>query len=491
MYSEQILVVDDEKTILELARRFLTGEGYSVEMASNGMDALRVLEQKPITVLLTDVRMPGMSGLELMKLARASYPDLVIMVITGHGTVTTAIEALKLGAMGFTLKPFTHQELISMVQHATQKNRLAKENLRLRSLMPLFEVNRRLLGETDPELLLHKAVEIVQRETRADKVSLMLLDANGNEATVRVSAGSLDRVDEKKIIEVSREISRRALADGKPIRMSSGSREHEDLRKNLGEEQIGSILSFPMMHRKKVIGALTLFKSAHSPGFSESDIELTSILCGQSAVAIENARLYQAIQSSHLRTLEALVAAIEIKDLASRGHSTKVARYATVLGRRLCLSKEEIQELNLASILHDIGKIASSDEILEKPGRLTEGELAEMKGHPGQAIKILQSIGLPSPVIRAIRHHHERWDGSGYPDGLAEEKIPLFSRLIALADAIDTLTSERPYHKAISFEEARRVLWVSRGTQFDPKLVDLLQELDDKALIGPAAQCSR
>jgi putative nucleotidyltransferase with HDIG domain len=479
MFKEQILIVDDEKTILELSRRFLSGEGYSVEVASSGMEALKLMDQKPFHILLTDIRMPGMSGLELMKLVRSSHSDIIIVVITGHGTITTAIESLKLGAMGFILKPFTHQELISVVQHATQKTRLAQENLRLRSFMPLFEINRKLLAETDLENLLQTIVKIVKAETRADRVSLMLLDNSGTTLTVSASVG-FSSIDENKLTKkVGEGIAGKVVSTGKPVMLQEDPDKNPEWKGLLEDPDITSALSLPLTHRKRVIGVLNLSKLTQAPAFTESDLELASILCGQASVAIENARLYHAIQNNHVRTLQALVAAIEIKDLFGRGHSSKVAKYASLFARKLGLSKAQTQELILASILHDIGKIGSSDELLSKPEKLTEEEFLEMKSHSEKAIKILKPIGLSDVVVSSIRHHHERWDGAGYPDGLAKEEIPLYSRIISIADTLDTLISERPYRKTVSFDEAHQEILSCSGKQFDPQLVDLFSKLKE------------
>lgn len=488
MFKESVLVVDDEKTILELARRFLSGEGYQVEVASNGMDALKLIGEKPFQILLTDVRMPGMSGLELMKMIRPAHPDVIIVVITGHGTVSTAIESLKLGAMGFILKPFTHKELLSVVEHATQKTRLTAENLRMRSLMPLFEINRNLLHETDPEALLNRSVQMVLAETHADRVSLLLLNDTGDRLVRKGSAGFSSPDEEDRLLEkLKEEVVDQVMAAGKPMIFPSDGADHPEIHRWLGEQNISSALSLPLVHRKKVIGVLNLFKHGKATAFTESDLELGTILCGQVAVALENARLYQAIQDNHLRTLQALVAAIEVKDLFSRGHSSNVAKFTSILGKNLGLSKPQIQELIISSLLHDIGKIGSSDEILAKADQLTEEERTEMKEHPTKAIQILTPIGLSETVVASIRHHHEWWDGTGYPDRLAGEAIPPYARLIAVADALDTLLADRPYRKAVSFAEALREIQSWKGRQFEPRLVDLLGSIDPKHFLQPMA----
>lgn len=483
--KEEVLVVDDAKNILDLAHLILSAEGYRVSLASNGLAALKVMEQKSFHVLLTDIRMPGMSGLELIKLSRSVQPEIISVVITGHGTVTTAIESLKLGAMGFILKPFTHQELLSVVHHVTEKKRLAGENLRLRSLMPLFEVNRRLLSETDPDALLQRVVEIVQEETGARRVSLMILDSSGTELATKASVGIPFKATRNRI-KLNNGVLGKVVAEGKPMLARGETAKSPDWQEFLEDKEATSALSLPLIHRKKPIGVLTLSNGDRGSSFSESDLELTSILCGQASVAIENARLYQAIQKTHIRTLLSLVAAIEIKDLFSKGHSSNIARYATLIGQKVGLSNPQLRDLVVASILHDIGKIGCSDGILSKPEKLAPEECREMETHPEKAITILAPIGLSDSILSGIRHHHERWDGSGYPKRLEKEAIPFYSRLIAIADALDNLISDQPYRLAVSFDEARQEIVSGKGRQFDPQLIDLFSRFKESDFLEPS-----
>ncbi len=485
MSNERILVVDDEKTILELGRRFLTSEGFDVEIASQGMQAMKLLEQSPYEILLTDIRMPGMSGLELMKMAKSVRPEIIMVVITGHGTITTAIESLKMGAMGFILKPFTRQELVSAIHNALDKYRLRQENIRMKSLMPLFQVSQQLMMQTDLPQLMNLVVELIKKELKVDRASIMLLNEKSGELIVKATTG-FENLNENKLKKLVGEgIAGLAVEKKAPILVQGGVDENPELRNLLADDQVASGLSVPIMIRKKVIGVLNLSKFNRGQPLGESDLGLISIFCGQVAVAIENARLYRDIRNSYVRTLQALVAAIEIKDQFSKGHSSGVARYAAVIGKELKLSKDRIQDLIIAALLHDIGKIGSSDDILKKGSRLSEAEFELMKSHPGNAVKILETIGLSQEILSSILHHHEWWDGSGYPKGLSGEEIPLFSRIIAIADTIDAMTTPRPYQQKVTLAEAREEIRRYKEKQFDPTLVDLLTTIDEKSLLSP------
>ncbi len=174
----------------------------------------------------------------------------------------------------------------------------------------------------------------------------------------------------------------------------------------------------------------------------------------------------------HLATVEALATAIDARDQVGEGHARRVQIYAVGLGKVLGLSEDEIQALRTGALLHDIGKLAVPDHILNKPGRLTPAEMEKTKIHASVGAAILEKVNFPYPVVPTVLHHHERWDGTGYPKGLSKEDIPLTARIIMVSDAYDTLRGARPYRPALSAEEARRYLMNGAGTQFDPTLVD-------------------
>ncbi len=180
----------------------------------------------------------------------------------------------------------------------------------------------------------------------------------------------------------------------------------------------------------------------------------------------------------HLATVEALATAIDARDQVGRGHVSRTQIYAVGIGKIMNLSDSEIEALNAGALLHDIGKLAVPDHILNKPGRLTPAELEKTKIHAAVGASILEKVDFPYPVVPTVRYHHERWDGTGYPEGLAKEEIPLTARVLAVADAYDTLRGARPYRPAVSKEETQRFMMNEAGKQFDPKIVDtFLQNL--------------
>ncbi len=175
----------------------------------------------------------------------------------------------------------------------------------------------------------------------------------------------------------------------------------------------------------------------------------------------------------HLATVEALATAIDARDQVGVGHVRRTQIYAVGIGELLELSDDEIQALRTGALLHDIGKLGVPDHILNKPGKLTPAEMEKMKIHSKVGASILEKVGFPYPVIPTVKHHHEMWNGNGYPNGLKGENIPLTARILSVADTYDTLRGARPYRPAVSREEARKLLLSGAGTQFDPKIVDV------------------
>jgi putative two-component system response regulator len=177
-------------------------------------------------------------------------------------------------------------------------------------------------------------------------------------------------------------------------------------------------------------------------------------------------------KKEYLNTIQALSELIELKNIYTHRHSQKVTRYAVEIARELGLSQEEVEQVKQSGLIHDIGKVGISDAILNKPGHLSEDEFHEIRKHPALGIKVLKHLRLLQPEMAIIAHHHERWDGKGYPDGLKGSKIPRASRILAVADAFDAMLSNRPYRTSQTLEYARSELEHCSGTQFDPEVVE-------------------
>jgi len=480
MKNQRILVVDDEPFITELCQRFLTGEGFQVQIALSGEEALRLFKPYQPDLVLTDIRMQGMNGLELIQRIKQQEMNMAVVVITGHGTLSTAIDTMSLGVLGFLIKPFTEQELLTSVSHALQKSALMKENMRLRSLMPLFETVKTLVSEVNLDRLLDNVVAIVKKETSADRVSIMLLDPDTNKLAVRAFAGFPPIIQERLHRAIGNGIAGRVAETGQPLLIESDKVQDPGLASFLKDEEVKSALSVPLISQGITTGVLNVTTIGEDKHFSESDLELVSILAGQVAVAVENAKLYQKTQHQYRKTIEALVVALEVKDPYTKGHSLRVGKWACAIAEALHLPPEEIETAQMAGLFHDIGKIGSSEEILLKEARLTPEEFEQMKQHPFASAKILESAGLSQKIIEAVLHHHESYNGKGYPHGLLKDQIPLASRIVLVADAVDAMSSDRPYRKALPLEKILAVFKKYAGIQFDPEPVEALLKILSK-----------
>jgi putative nucleotidyltransferase with HDIG domain len=480
MAGERILVVDDEDMIRDLCYQILSAEGYQVTTASNGTAALEEIGRSTVELMITDIRMPGIDGLELHERAKARKQDIVTIFITGHGSIDTAIESLTRGVDGFILKPFTHEELLGTVNRAINSNRLKKENIRLKALIPLFEISKLLVTEIDLSHLFKIITEVLVQEFSADRVSLMLIDEASKTLLIHASHGLSPEVALKARRRQGEGVSGLVLKHRKPLIISAGKHPDPEVMASINLENMpASSMSVPLIGKDKVFGVLNVSKFSGIP-FSTSDLQIVLILASQVATALENAALYENLHENYFRTIQALVAAVEAKDPYTRWHSTNVAKYAVAVARDMGMKPAQLEEIHIAAILHDMGKIGISEMIIGKPERLSREEFELMKDHPAHGIRILEPIGFSSAIIDAIYQHHERFDGKGYPRGLAGEEISFSARILNVADTIDAMISERPYRGKISIQDVLLELEREAGRQFDPRVAESARRLIEK-----------
>ena len=232
-----------------------------------------------------------------------------------------------------------------------------------------------------------------------------------------------------------------------------------------------SMICVPMCLKEKVIGVLQVLNRTGDIPFNDHDLETLKAVATQAVSAIENARLYENIQKIYLSTIEVLATAIDAKDPYTRGHSRRVTLYSVAIAEQLGLSPKEIENIRYAGLLHDVGKIGISDSIIRKPGRLTDEEYGIIKTHPAIGARILRPVEFLADKIPGVLHHHEYYDGRGYPDHLSGEDIPLAGRIICVADCFDAMTTNRPYRKGLSVNTVIGELNKLSGKQFDPVCV--------------------
>ncbi len=326
----RMLVVDDEEAIRFFLHKKLTEAGFACDQAEDGLQAIQRVEDDSYQLVICDIRLPDIDGLEILRRIRSFDEDIAVVMLTAVTDINVAIPALKAGASDYLVKPFNVDQLLLSVSRALEKRSLTLEN--------------RLYQQT--------------LETR--------------------------------VVERTREL----------------------VKKN-----------------------------------------------------IDLSRLF-------LNTIESLIFTLEAKDMYTEGHSWKVALLAANTGRALGLDAAMVENLSLAGLLHDIGKIGVRDTILNKPSKLTTEEYLHIQQHPVVGERILRPLEPLKLVLPCVRHHHEWFNGKGYPDGLAGENIPIAARILTIADAYDAITSERAYRPARSRDEALSIVRGAAGTQFDPRHVE-------------------
>lgn len=462
--SVRILVVDDEEAIRDVLTDFLGMEGYSIETASDGQRALELLSRGDFSLVLTDLKMPNMGGLELLKAIRQHTPDVATIVMTGFGTVETAIDAMKAGAYDYLLKPFKIDEVLLIVKRALEGQRMKNENLRLRETLSLYKVSEAIAMSLSLDEVIETVMSTALEEVRADQAVVLLNDGTGN-YFVREDRKSPEYRPPGGLPSLQASEIQRYFEDDRPLR-ESGEAVLRFFRDD-GEVEPKSLLVTRLRMRGTVLGFLCCVSYTKARAFDEGQRKLLAIMSNRAAASIENAKLFEDLKATFQQTIQGLAKTIDKMDTYTAGHSERVAAYAQILAIKMGLSEEEIEVVRQSALLHDIGKVGCVLN-LNKPGKLTREEYALFKKHPGFGRDILEPITFLEPVVPGVYSHHERWDGHGYPEGLKAQGIPLVARIVAVADTYDAMTSDRAYRRALPHQTAVDEIHRCSGTQFDP-----------------------
>lgn len=351
-----ILVVDDEPMIREILRETLEPEGHRVSEAENGKVAHDVVSRGGVDLIVTDVKMPVMDGFTLMKKLGSLTEEVPVIVITSFSDIDVAVDAIRLGAYDYIVKPFNISQVTISVRRAMERRRLLLENAQYKKRLE--------------EKVVEKTIDLIRKN--------------------------------KKV---------------------------EQQAKNL-EHLLGDL------------------------------------------------------RESYEATLDALVSAIESRDCETKHHCRRVQAYAVMLAQRLGVPSDALADISYGALLHDVGKIGVPDSILLKPGKLSEEEWRTMRNHTMIGYKMVSRIKFLKGAADIVLYHHERWDGRGYPYGIAGEEIPLGARIFSVIDALDAITSKRVYKEAIPVDAAKREIQSVAGSQFDPRVVDAFLKITDDELLA-------
>jgi response regulator RpfG family c-di-GMP phosphodiesterase len=468
----RVLIVDDEKFIRDILADFLGMEGYIVRTAEDGAAALSELHAGRYDLIISDLKMPRMGGIELLEQITHAAPNALTVIMTGFGTVETAIDAMKRGAYDYILKPFKVEEVIHVVQRGLEKQRLAAENLRLKEALSLYKVSEAIQASLSLDEVLATVGDTALHEIHGDLASTWLDDGEGGYFERQRLVGAKLMAQKPGGADLGT-LSPSAFAE--QFKMDTHVLEHGSKGARFFATQpsveLCSLIAVPLRMKARLLGWIAVASFTKNKRFDEGQRKLLSIVASRAAAAIENARLYEDLRATFQQTIEGLAKAIDKMDRYTAGHSDRVATYAVYLATRLRLPPDVVEIVRQSALMHDIGKIGCVLN-LNKPGKLTQDEYEAFKKHPVYGKDILDPIRFLHPLIPGVHMHHERWDGRGYPLGLKGNDIPLIARIISVADTYDAMTSDRAYRRALPHEVAVAEIERCSGTQFDPEVAD-------------------
>ncbi len=490
-----ILVVDDEEGILEITEEYFERKGYQVYTACNGIEAIKVIESVKIGCCFTDINMPEMDGLELAEYIRKMDNTLPVVIMTGFPSLENTIRTLKNGVVDYLVKPVNLEQMELCFKRIMRERSLFVENLLLREEVErqerLKQLNDELLSrvselnvlnrvmeefsDADSDLDIYKkVVELGLNVVPADNVCFYTCYYNDNDTSFNLKADI--GYHESNIPELSTELTEffiEVIEDDRPCLISNCNG-----KRGLDTETL-SFMIVPVKMRERPFGVVTasVYRGTHR--FSDKDIYYLNFITQKAVSAIENVALYANIYDNLFATLYAFVATLEARDPYTMKHSSRVAEVSVELGKEMGRTHEELEVLKFAGELHDIGKIGIRDDILLKRGSLTKEEFEKIKEHPAIGAEIIGKLGLWDREKEIIRHHHEFFDGTGYPDGLKGDEIPSLARILSVADAFDAMSSDRAYRKKMEKRKVINIIKQCSGTQFDPVVVEAFLKIVD------------
>ncbi len=459
----RILLVESNPAAQSILRGELEAEGYEVKVLDDPEKAAAAaVEGRPDLILLD----PADAGFDLVRRIRGPQDTMEtsVVLLSTRTEVADKIAAFDAGADDYLTKPYFSKELLARVRTRLRVRDSLEASRRLSNqyVEMLFGIGSAITSvfklDDEVEILLRQAL----LGAGAHCGSVWLLDKGGRNLQVRAVQGYRDGgpgVGDN-------------LPLGAKIPALEGAAEDTPVEIRLYENREAGTVFVPMVARERLVGGIEIQPRESARRFSPMQQKMLFGLASQAAIFIENTRLEREVRSMFLNIIVSLAGAVDAKDAYTHGHSLRVARTALIVGREIGLPRERLEPLLMSAILHDVGKIAIPDEILQKPSRLTDEEFEVMKGHAKAGAKMLAHIPALGEVIPGIRNHHEDWDGGGYPDGLAGRDIPEFGRIILIGDAFDAMTTDRVYRSGRPVSAAMEEIRQGRGRQFDPDLAD-------------------
>ncbi|MFH1563031.1 MAG: HD domain-containing phosphohydrolase [Nitrospirota bacterium] len=378
--------------------------------------------------------------------------------------------------LGLTFQIFT-PALLQFIE-----KRLFKETLDKKELLKRLSQN--ITSTFDKDLLLPSILDVIVNIIEIKTAAIILFLPNEEECEVNFAMGIDEGKRRKALFSKTKGLLKWFGEDERMIlkahlRIDPKFEDvFEDIENDL--EKVEGVLAIPFVGKEGLIGVLCLGEKKSLVPYNDEDIVFLATICDETTVALENTFLHEKKIKYFLNTIMALVFAIEAKDKYTKGHCENVGRYAAAISEALGMSPQEVENIKIGGYLHDIGKIGIDEKILLKPSRLTREEFEEIKKHPDIGVKILEAINLPKDILHAVKYHHERIKGDGYPEKLTDDgspPLPLVASIIAVADSYEAMTSDRPYRKALDKEDAMDELRNGSGKFYDPKIVEVFLDL--------------
>ena len=475
--KKKILVVDDylptRRLILDALDQY---SQYEVHEAENGEKALELFQKENYDLVISDIMMPGMSGMDLLNRIREKNSSSSVIMITGNPTVDLTVTAIKKGAVDFLTKPFDIDDLLYKVDiHLREKSLLSADNAEAISEQAQLKTKSDDLSKQgyifdsiddsplDNDVIFEKIAALALKLVDGEFCSILLFDEQDNEFHPKVVKSEFAGVDQNYTTSPALKMVFNEVIERKEAVVINDN-EHPDLSP--------SLICAPLMIRNSILGILSIRKKKNRQIFDKNDLHHILSLTKRASLNLENKILYESIYSNIMDTLKSLISSIQARDNYTEEHSRRVTETSLKIAAQLNCSKKDMESLRIASVLHDVGKIAVPDSVLLKPGSLTLEEFLIIKNHPTIGENILRPVILLEAERKIIQCHHERWDGKGYPLGLAGTDIPYLARIMAVADSFDAMTSNRPYRQAMPLEKAIDELIKGKNTQFDEEIVD-------------------
>jgi len=485
---------------MELRRAGFAFEMERVETKNNFLEKIKAGPD----VILADLGLPSFDGVSALLLAKQHCPEVPFILLSDSFAHDLLLDVLQRGATDVIQKsrlaylPAALRRVTALIEAREERRRADDVPMRLALTMC-----QKVLSTPGYEARLMAVCEEIKAAFGFSRVVLFLVTETGNRIRGMAGVGlpeSYIRAQEyalemKPGVEIAHAICRASLLGEMEV-CRDRAEDPVYYAWLLGQAAKDKTYAkeyacIPLKAYGAAIGVLVVSVLEHEGRLTDDKLSTFCVFADLVSLILLQAKTEFETREALMSVLAALASMVEARDAYTSMHAENVMAYSTALARALRLKEDEIDHIRLGALLHDIGKISIPDAILRKPGALTDAEFREMRLHPPVGDDLLSGVRLLESARVVVRHHHERWDGKGYPDGLKGDQIPLAARVVSIADAFDAMTTDRPYRKARSFEEAVGELRKGVGTQFDPQLVKVFIDcirFEEKELAFSAAE---